>query len=95
MFSTDFVNESTELTDGWLWLNRKRDDVDYEWEAFKSHTTKYVYWLICHALLTEIVRFLAPKVGIQSNVMISHAHFVFNLFREFRSLMRSSVFASF
>lgn len=59
----DFVNEQTELADGWLWLNRKRDDIDYEWEAFKSHTTKYAYWLICHILLTEIVRFVAPKVS--------------------------------
>lgn len=58
----DFADESAELTDGWPWLHRKRDDIDYEWEAFKGHTAKYAYWLICHALLTEIVRFLVPKV---------------------------------
>lgn len=62
-FCADLANRPlTELNDGWTWLNRKRDDIDYEWEAFKVHTTKYVYWLICHALLTEIVRFVAPKV---------------------------------
>lgn len=82
-FCTDLVDKSSmELTDGWPWLNRKRDDIDYEWEAFKVHTTKYAYWLICHALLTEIVRFLAPKVVSSSNAKTPHGR-VFNIFLRF------------
>lgn len=50
------------FTEGWDFIGRKRDDVDPEWETFKMLTIKYIFWLICHILLTEIVRFTLPKV---------------------------------
>lgn len=50
------------FTDGWLIPHRHRDYDDTEWEGFLLFTTKYIFWYICHILITEIVRFTLPRV---------------------------------
>lgn len=55
--------DNTHFDDGWKFLNRKRDDLDYEWEAFTLFIERYIYWYIYHAVISEIVRFIAPKVS--------------------------------
>lgn len=58
----DVDENENSFTTGWSFLSRKRDDYDDEWESFVEHTRIYVYWYICHALLSEIVRLLEPHV---------------------------------
>lgn len=58
-------NENS-FSQGWSFIGRKRDDFDSEWESFVDNTKKYVYWYICHVLLSEIVRQLEPHVCINA-----------------------------
>lgn len=37
--------------------------MDTEWETFLELSVKYMFWMICHVLLTEIFRFTVPKVS--------------------------------
>lgn len=59
----DIPENENLFSDGWSWIGRKRDYYDFEWESFVENTRKYVYWYICHVLLSEIVRQLEPHVN--------------------------------
>ena len=58
----DIPENENSFSEGWF-AGRKRDDYDSEWESFVENTQKYVYWYICHVLLSEIVRQLEPHVN--------------------------------
>lgn len=58
----DIPENESAFSTGWSFIGRKRDDYDSEWESFVENTKKYVYWYICHVLLSEIVRQLEPHV---------------------------------
>lgn len=60
----DVPENESSFSQGWSFLGRKRDDFDSEWESFADNTKKYIYWYICHVLLSEIVRQLEPHVRI-------------------------------
>lgn len=71
----DVPENENSFSEGWF-AGRKRDDYDSEWESFVENTHKYVYWYICHVLLSEIVRQLEPHV----NNFPSHLHQSANTF---------------
>lgn len=62
--------DNTHFENGWKFLHRKRDDLDFEWEAFTLFISRYFYWYICHAAISEIVRFTVPKVSTQFTCVI-------------------------
>lgn len=58
------VENESAFSEGWSFIGRRRDDFDSEWESFVDNTRKYIYWYICHVLLSEIVRQIEPHVSI-------------------------------
>lgn len=68
--------DESAFSDGWLIAGRKRDEFDIEWESFVESTQKYIYWYICHVLLSEIVRQLEPHVSI---IMIFKINRILNI----------------
>ncbi|KAG4070165.1 hypothetical protein HA402_003855 [Bradysia odoriphaga] len=55
------------FTNGWKLLGRKRDDLDFEWESWKYFVWDNCLWFSFHLILTETLRWIAPK-------FVSRAH---------------------
>lgn len=67
----DVPQNESSFSQGWSFIGRKRDDYDSEWESFVSNTKNYIFWYICHVLLSEIVRQLEPHVSVKTH---THTH---------------------
>lgn len=82
------IPENEQLfSQGWSFMGRKRDDYDSEWESFVEHTSKYMYWYICHVLFSEIVRQIEPHVSLNTMnlsqiLKIQHSNHKFLFHRE-------------
>lgn len=72
----DIPENENSFSQGWLFNGRKRDDYDSEWESFVENVQKYVYWYICHVLLSEIVRQLEPHVRFTSIFCANRLHLI-------------------
>lgn len=56
-------NAYSGFTSGWKILQIKRDDLDHEWEMWKSFVFEHVYWFTGHVVVSEIVRIISPNVS--------------------------------
>lgn len=61
--ATGLQPEQFALEDGWSFLNRQRDEIDDEWQTFTECIQRDVFWLMGHVLISELVRFVFPKVS--------------------------------
>ncbi|KAJ6634594.1 Protein-cysteine N-palmitoyltransferase Rasp, partial [Pseudolycoriella hygida] len=63
--------KNTGFTSGWKFLDRKRDNLDFEWEAWKNFVWDNCLWFLFHLILTEIFRWLKKKLVSWSHVAVS------------------------
>lgn len=56
------TSEYDGFSSGWSILNRKQDDLDYEWESHKLFFIKNCSWFLIHVILSEIGRSFKPSV---------------------------------
>lgn len=75
-FSSVISSKSKYLgfANGWKLLNRKRDDLDYEWEAWKLFVWNNLLWFIFHLTVTEIFRWIRPKVILYASHGFQNLH---------------------
>lgn len=48
--------------DGWIFLGRRRDNSDYEWESWSSFAKQTFHWYCFYIILMEVLRLTRIKV---------------------------------
>lgn len=64
MFSVISYNtEYAGFTPGWSILNRRQDNLDFEWSTWKQFTYTQTLWYLSHVILSEVARILPGRVS--------------------------------
>ena len=71
------------FADGWSLINRKRDDLDYEWESTISFIKNNIFWFIAHLILSCICQQIGEKVFFFNYISKTFQLFTFLLFYHF------------